>query len=216
MKRSIRTQFAVVFCLFTCGLTGCGEPKPDGLPKLQPVSLSFIQEGQPCENASVHLNPVDENPWAVGGTADSTGTVVFRTHGKYSGAPAGKYKVTVSKTDREEIGPPPKDMFDIQQETVMYDLVDPVYSNPATTPLEIEVEPGKHFSKTFDLGKKIRNKMKKPGGVNVGVMDGAVRFISNTIYCGNLNAAAVQNGPSPFGVWGALGSPSGGETVASP
>jgi prepilin-type N-terminal cleavage/methylation domain-containing protein/prepilin-type processing-associated H-X9-DG protein len=52
------------------------------------------------------------------------------------------------------------------------------------------------------------------GGVNVGWFDGSVRFISNTINCGNLNAAAVKSGPSPFGVWGALGSPDGGETVS--
>jgi prepilin-type processing-associated H-X9-DG protein len=52
------------------------------------------------------------------------------------------------------------------------------------------------------------------GGVNVGLLDGSVRFISNTINCGNLNAAAVRSGPSPFGVWGALGSPSGGETAS--
>jgi prepilin-type N-terminal cleavage/methylation domain-containing protein/prepilin-type processing-associated H-X9-DG protein len=51
------------------------------------------------------------------------------------------------------------------------------------------------------------------GGVNVGLFDGSVRFISNTINCGNLNAAAVKSEPSPFGVWGALGSPSGGETA---
>lgn len=52
-----------------------------------------------------------------------------------------------------------------------------------------------------------------PGGVNVGMLDGSVRFVSETIDCGNPNARAVSSGPSPFGVWGAMGSPSGGETV---
>jgi prepilin-type N-terminal cleavage/methylation domain-containing protein/prepilin-type processing-associated H-X9-DG protein len=52
------------------------------------------------------------------------------------------------------------------------------------------------------------------GGVNVGLLDGSVRFISDTINCGNLNAAAVKTGASPFGIWGALGSPDGGETVS--
>jgi hypothetical protein len=49
------------------------------------------------------------------------------------------------------------------------------------------------------------------GGVSVGLFDGAVRFVSNAIDCGNQNAAAVTRGPSPYGVWGALGSPDGGE-----
>jgi len=51
------------------------------------------------------------------------------------------------------------------------------------------------------------------GGVNAGFFDGSVRFISNTIHTGNLNLPAVRTGPSPYGVWGALGSPDGGESV---
>jgi hypothetical protein len=53
-----------------------------------------------------------------------------------------------------------------------------------------------------------------PGGVNAGLMDGVVRFISDTINCGDQNAAAAKWGPSPFGVWGAMGTPDGGETVS--
>ena len=49
------------------------------------------------------------------------------------------------------------------------------------------------------------------GGV-MGVMcDGAVRFISNNINCGNLSASQVTSGPSPYGVWGAIGSVEGRE-----
>jgi len=51
------------------------------------------------------------------------------------------------------------------------------------------------------------------GGVNVGMMDGSVRFVSSNIDTGNQNARAVSSGPSPFGVWGAMGSPSGSEAV---
>jgi prepilin-type processing-associated H-X9-DG protein len=54
------------------------------------------------------------------------------------------------------------------------------------------------------------------GGVNVGLGDGSVRFVTDsvnwatgtmddTVYC-------VSSGASPFGVWGALGSISGGES----
>lgn len=52
------------------------------------------------------------------------------------------------------------------------------------------------------------------GGVNVGMMDGSVRFVSSNIDAGNSNAHAVVSGPSPFGVWGAMGSPSGGEAAS--
>lgn len=51
------------------------------------------------------------------------------------------------------------------------------------------------------------------GGVNAAMMDGSVRFISDTIDTGNLNSYQVSSGKSPYGVWGALGTPQGGETV---
>lgn len=44
------------------------------------------------------------------------------------------------------------------------------------------------------------------GGVHVLMADGAVRFVSNNINSGNLT-------PANLGVWGALGTISGGETV---
>ncbi|MDR1383198.1 MAG: DUF1559 domain-containing protein [Planctomycetaceae bacterium] len=49
------------------------------------------------------------------------------------------------------------------------------------------------------------------GGVNVGALDGSVRFISATIDCGDLTARCVKTGQSPYGVWGAFGSKDGGE-----
>lgn len=56
-----------------------------------------------------------------------------------------------------------------------------------------------------------------PGGVNVAMADGSVRFISETIDCGNLGVVApspTSTAPSPYGVWGALGSKSGGEPIS--
>lgn len=55
------------------------------------------------------------------------------------------------------------------------------------------------------------------GGVHCLMADGAVRFISENINTGNLGAASPQqngSGLSPYGVWGALGSKSGGESVS--
>jgi prepilin-type N-terminal cleavage/methylation domain-containing protein/prepilin-type processing-associated H-X9-DG protein len=54
-----------------------------------------------------------------------------------------------------------------------------------------------------------------PGGVNLVMADGSVRFISDTIDTGNLGAvppAANSTMLSPYGVWGNLGSKAGGET----
>jgi hypothetical protein len=50
-------------------------------------------------------------------------------------------------------------------------------------------------------------------GVNVLLMDGAVRFVSETIDCGNdFTKLQAVSGPSPYGVWGAVGTPQGSET----
>jgi prepilin-type N-terminal cleavage/methylation domain-containing protein/prepilin-type processing-associated H-X9-DG protein len=51
------------------------------------------------------------------------------------------------------------------------------------------------------------------GGVNVAFGDGSCRFIANTIDTGNTGVARAWNstGASPHGVWGALGTRSGGE-----
>ena len=52
------------------------------------------------------------------------------------------------------------------------------------------------------------------GGVNACMLDGSVRFVSDTIDCGDAYAPAVVSGQSPYGVWGAMGSAQGGETVS--
>ena len=50
------------------------------------------------------------------------------------------------------------------------------------------------------------------GGVNTLFVDGSVKFISETIDCGDMTKPSPTVGQSPFGVWGAYGSVNGGET----
>jgi prepilin-type processing-associated H-X9-DG protein len=56
------------------------------------------------------------------------------------------------------------------------------------------------------------------GGVNIALVDGSGRFISDTIDCGKYNTDQATkvyfSSESPFGVWGALGSINGGESKA--
>ena len=54
-----------------------------------------------------------------------------------------------------------------------------------------------------------------PGGVNGVFVDGSVRFINDNINTGNLGYPEVNSGPSPYGVWGAMGSKQGGESTVS-
>ena len=53
------------------------------------------------------------------------------------------------------------------------------------------------------------------GGAHVLMGDGRVKFINQNIDCGNQNAQPPtdENSPSPYGVWGALGTSNGREVV---
>ncbi len=57
-----------------------------------------------------------------------------------------------------------------------------------------------------------------PGGVQVTLVDGSVRFVAESVDAGN--AAAADPGrtslDSPFGVWGAMGTRTAGETFVLP
>ncbi len=52
-----------------------------------------------------------------------------------------------------------------------------------------------------------------PGGVNGLMADASVQFFAEQIDSGDLTLPEVVSGPSPYGVWGALGSRSGGELL---
>ncbi len=49
------------------------------------------------------------------------------------------------------------------------------------------------------------------GGVQASMIDGSVRFIPDSIDCGNLTLTQPVSGMSPYGAWGALGTHMGGE-----
>jgi len=53
------------------------------------------------------------------------------------------------------------------------------------------------------------------GGVNAAMLDGSVRFVSETIDCGGYltQLQNLKQAKSLFGVWGAMGTPAGGETT---
>lgn len=55
-----------------------------------------------------------------------------------------------------------------------------------------------------------------PGGVNVAMADGSVTFISETIDAGDPTMVEILTGPSPYGVWGRLGTKASGEPVQLP
>jgi len=51
-----------------------------------------------------------------------------------------------------------------------------------------------------------------PGGANVSMADGSVRFVVESIDTGRLTDSPVNSGRSPYGIWGAMGSIDGKES----
>ncbi len=98
---------------------------------------------------------------------------------------------------------------DGQSERVCFNTILPPNKPSCTSDANGNADSG---ANTFGL--LIPASSRHTGGVNVGYADGSVHFISDSIDTGNLNVAEKTSGQSPYGVWGALGSKSGGETVS--
>jgi hypothetical protein len=141
---------------------GCGGPrKPPGLPTLYPCKITVTQEGTPLAGAVVNLVAEDGSlNWVVGGGTNDMGIAALYTHGNFSGAPAGRYKVTITKTVLED-GPTPEQLNNPNfagQMGTDYDYVDLQYKSQRSTPLTIEITSGKN-TQEFEVGKAIREKV---------------------------------------------------------
>lgn len=160
----MHTKYHSITIVASCLLlvAGCSQRVPDGFPKIYPVALHVMQEGKPLERASILLRSADQSSeWAIGGVTDDSGNTTLWTHGKYRGAPAGKFKVVVSKVvnegeqeyldalDRQDTATARK--IDVKS----FSLVEDQYDSEETTPLEIEITP-KTRTLEIDAGLPVR------------------------------------------------------------
>jgi hypothetical protein len=155
MKKTFLLLFIVTFF-------GCSHKSvPDGFPKLVSVTLTLTQDGTPLSGAIVSLiNPNVQ--FLVGGTTDAQGSVVLHTHGQYKGAPLGKYKVRVVKTESDPAPPAPPTLHGTEFEAYAklpppktYTLIEKQYTQAETTPLELEIS--RAMIQTFDVGKAVKD-----------------------------------------------------------
>jgi prepilin-type processing-associated H-X9-DG protein len=98
---------------------------------------------------------------------------------------------------------------DGQAERICFNTILPPNKPSCTTDNNANADSGRS-----GFGLLIPASSRHTGGVNVSMIDGSVHFTSDAIDTGNLAAAAALNGPSLHGVWGALGTKSGGETAS--
>jgi len=135
------------------------------MPPLHPTALTLTQEGVPLAGASVTLSPQDasNSQWSLGGSTDSNGVLNVQTQG-FKGAPAGTFKITVSKTETEgtAVAAGTSDRGGAKPAagggTKSFHLVDKKYRSAGTTDLTLEVKAGRN-AQTFDLGPAIREEI---------------------------------------------------------
>ena len=141
----------IVFLSLLLGLvmSGCSQKLPEGMPKLYPCTVTFVQGAEPLQDATIDLLLQEgDTKWNISATTDEEGRAVFMTHGRYKGAPEGKYKVVITK--RETGGKTAKGF------TRVYSLIDKKYTNPATTTLEVEVKEKMDDDTKIDLGAPVK------------------------------------------------------------
>jgi hypothetical protein len=152
------------------GLSGCGPsgpPRPAGFPDVFSCVITITQEGTPLAGAAVELVPSDgATDWMVRGITDSSGSAKMRTYGLADGAPKGKFKVVVTKTETDESRfSPPADDTDanawgvyeqnrLRENLRTYTFIEAVFTNANTTTLELEITG--NTTEKFDVGKPVR------------------------------------------------------------
>ena len=93
--------------------------------------------------------------WVSGGSTNENGEAVVMTHGKYPGAPAGKFKVTVNKTQTE--GSATGNDPGVSSEVKMFDLVAAKYRAVTTTPIEVEISAGENTLDVIEVGSAVKD-----------------------------------------------------------
>lgn len=166
------TRIFLVLTLFLCILSGCSrQERPDGLPTLYPCTITVTQGGQPLEGALVRLVPESgSSGWTIGGKTKENGTAKIITHTDFAGAPAGVFKVLISKVEKAPSKyEQPKDIhsqewkewFGKSSNEVLptFRYVKAEFGDITKTPNSITIEKGKNNA-TFDVGEPIKEEVK--------------------------------------------------------
>lgn len=160
-----------ITCIILLNLLGCSGPKkPDGLPTLHSCKVTITQSGKPLDGAIVQLHGVNNSvPWTVNGVTDRSGVAVIKTQTLFSGAPEGKYIVSVTKNVQEESqlpASPPEDKeerekwFDAKESErlAVHSHVSSKFTSRVRSDLRMTVtsNPAQNME-TFDVGQPVND-----------------------------------------------------------
>jgi hypothetical protein len=163
---SWKSIFAVGVCVLF--VVGCGTKKPDGIPELHPAKVIVQNAGAPIADATVLFAGGTSGSWSIIGITDSSGVAVITTSQgswKDKGAPAGEYKVYITKKAEVQQDPLPPELQNdsdaIEKHSAEYmkllqnapKVIPDGLTNPAKTPLTLTVGAGGPAELTVDVSK---------------------------------------------------------------
>jgi len=90
----------------------------------------------------------DLRQWSIAGTTNASGVATINTNADFAGAPAGRYRVVVQKTELRPTGATDADGNPIME---IHSLIAAEFSDPGRTPLSLEVG-NSSVRETFEAG----------------------------------------------------------------
>jgi hypothetical protein len=141
--------FNILFFSMLMGMS-CGKnvpPRPEGLPKLYPCSVTATFGGVPLEGVRVVLVPQSENEkWKPSGVTNTNGLAELKTSYGYAGAPAGSYTATFSLISEPD--------EDARRGTPAKSLI-PLKYSPEKSTENVEIKPEKNnLNFSLDAGEE--------------------------------------------------------------
>lgn len=168
----MQCRIFLAITLVLCILSGCKQqPRPAGLPTLYPCEITITQENQPLEEADVRLlleNGTTE--WVTSGKTNARGVAKLSTQAHFAGAPAGTFKVLVSKNvpAPSKYPTPAKDASTeewtewrgkiVSETCPLIRHVKPEFDDAGQTPHSITISKGKNNA-VFDVGEPIQEEI---------------------------------------------------------
>ena len=132
-------------------LTGCGDKGVAGRPPVYPVSGQVLYQGKPLEGAFVSFTPTEGGTHGASGRTDADGRFTLTTFDSGDGAPAGRYRVTVTKAEAvitpDPVNPEANPPLKVEQKH----LIPAKYSSPEKSGLESEVTESGENEFRFEL-----------------------------------------------------------------
>ena len=159
-----------VFVAGLCVLlvAGCGQKKPEGFPDIYPATVTVQNAGAPIADATVLFAGGPSGSWSVAGVTNTRGVAVITTsQGAWQskGAPAGDYKVYITKVPDIQQAPLPEELQNdsaaLEKHSAEYlkllndapKIIPESLTNPAKTPLTLRVSAGGTAELTVDVSK---------------------------------------------------------------